>query len=87
VTIPVAGGTIGLPIAEIIDVGEERARLEKSLAKLEREIGGLRGRLDNPKFVDSAPDEVVEETRDNLAAREGEAGKIRAALDRLSEIA
>jgi len=85
--VPVRGGTFGLPLAGIIDIGEEQARLEKTLAKLEKELGGLRGRLDNPKFVESAPDEVVEETRDNLAAREAEAEKIRAALARLAEVA
>ena len=86
-TVAVDGGTFCLPLADIIDVAEEIARLEKSLAKLEKELGGLRGRLKNPKFVESAPDEVVEETRDNLAAREEEAAKLRAALDRLAEVA
>jgi Valyl-tRNA synthetase len=57
------------------------------LAKLSKEIGGLRGRLSNPKFVESAPEEVVDEARENLAQREEEEGKIRAALDRLTEIA
>jgi valyl-tRNA synthetase len=87
VTIPAKGGTLGLPIADIIDVGEERARLEKTLGKLEKEIAGLAKRLDNPKFVDSAPEEVVDETRGNLEAREGEAAKIREALARLAEVA
>ncbi|MEM6695356.1 MAG: valine--tRNA ligase [Pseudomonadota bacterium] len=86
VTIPVEGGLFCLPLADIIDVGEERARLEKSLSKLEKELGGLRGRLKNPKFVESAPEEVVAETRDNLAAREEEADKVQAALARLAEL-
>ena len=87
IAVPVPGATLGLPLAEIIDIAAERARLEKTLGKLEKEIGGLRGRLDNPKFLDSAPDEVVEEARDNLAAREAEAVKIREALARLAEAA
>jgi len=86
VTIPAEGATFALPLADIIDVGEEKARLEKSLAKLEKEIGGLRGRLDNPKFAESAPEEIVAEARDNLAQREEEAGKLREALARLAEI-
>ena len=65
---------------------EEKARLEKTLGKLAKEIGGLRGRLNNPKFAESAPEEVVDEARDNLAAREDEAGKLREALARLAEI-
>ncbi|WP_164660276.1 valine--tRNA ligase [Tropicibacter sp. Alg240-R139] len=87
VTIPVAGGTFGLPLADIIDVGSEIARLEKTLGKLTKELGGLRGRLKNPKFADSAPEEVVQETRANLAAREEEEGKIKQALARLQELA
>jgi valyl-tRNA synthetase len=86
VTIPVEGGLFALPLAEIIDVDEEKARLAKTRAKLEKEIGGLRGRLGNPKFVESAPEDIVEEARENLAAREGEAEKIDAALARLSEL-
>ena len=82
----VTGAEFGLPLADIIDVDEEKARLEKSLGKLAKEIGGMRGRLGNPKFVASAPDEVVEETRANLAEREEEEGLMKAALKRLAEI-
>ncbi|WP_425040646.1 valine--tRNA ligase [Primorskyibacter sp. S187A] len=86
VTIPAAGATFGLPLADIIDVDEEKARLEKTLGKLAKELGGLRGRLNNPKFAESAPAEVVEETRANLAAREEEETKLKDALARLQEI-
>ncbi|MGX9355540.1 valine--tRNA ligase [Roseobacteraceae bacterium S113] len=86
-TIPAAGATFGLPLADIIDVDEEKARLEKTLGKLAKELGGLRGRLNNPKFAASAPEDVVEETRANLAAREEEESKLKEALARLSEIA
>ena len=86
VTIAVAGGVFGLPIADLIDVAEEKARLEKVLGKLAKELGGLRGRLNNPKFAESAPPEVVEETQANLDAREEEEAKIRAALARLEEV-
>ncbi len=86
VTIPVDGATFGLPLADIIDVAEEIARLEKSIGKLGKEIGGLKGRLSNPKFAESAPPEVVEETRDNLTAREEEETILKTALARLQEI-
>jgi valyl-tRNA synthetase len=85
-TVPMEGATFGLPLADIIDVAEEKARLEKSLQKLAKEIGGMKGRLGNPKFVESAPEEVVEETRANLAAREDEAAQLQEAVDRLSEL-
>ena len=85
-TLPVTGATFGLPLAEIIDVEAEKTRLEKTLGKLAKELGGLRGRLNNPKFAESAPEEVVEETRANLAAREDEEAKLKDALARLSEL-
>ncbi|WP_420859066.1 valine--tRNA ligase [Marivivens marinus] len=85
-TIPVEGATFGLPLADIIDVAEEKARLEKTLGKLQKELGGLRGRLNNPKFAASAPEEVVEEARANLALREEEEAQLTAALARLAEI-
>ncbi|WP_425072689.1 valine--tRNA ligase [Sagittula sp. S175] len=77
VTIPVGAATFGLPLADIIDVAEEKARLEKTLGKLAKELGGLRGRLNNPKFIESAPDEVVEEARANLAERESDETKLK----------
>ena len=86
ITVAVPGGTFGLPLADIIDIDAEKDRLEKSLGKLAKELGGLRGRLNNPKFVASAPDEVVEEARANLAEREEEEAQLKAAIERLNEI-
>ncbi|WP_299406072.1 valine--tRNA ligase [uncultured Roseobacter sp.] len=86
VTLAVTGGSFGLPLADVIDVAEEKARLQKTRDKLAKELGGLRGRLNNPKFAASAPPEVVEETRANLALREEEDGKLEEALARLAEL-
>jgi valyl-tRNA synthetase len=86
ITVAAEGATFGLPLADIIDVGAEKARLEKTLGKLAKEIGGLSGRLNNPNFVASAPEEVVEEVRENLAARQEEEAKLRAALERMAEL-
>jgi len=86
ITIAATGASFGLPLAGIIDITEEKARLDKTLGKLGKELGGLRGRLNNPKFAASAPAEVVAETRANLAAREEEETKIKQALARLHEL-
>ncbi|MEO0772260.1 MAG: valine--tRNA ligase [Pseudomonadota bacterium] len=83
ITVAVDGGSFGLPLADVIDVKEEKARLEKTLGKLAKELGGLRGRLNNPKFVESAPEDVVAEARENLSLREEEDTKLRAALTQL----
>ncbi|MGR3320788.1 MAG: valine--tRNA ligase [Pseudooceanicola sp.] len=86
ITVPSEGATFGIPLEGVIDVGEEKARLEKTLQKLGKEIGGLEGRLNNPKFAESAPEEVVEEARTNLAARQDEKAQLEAALSRLAEL-
>ncbi|KXF90736.1 valine--tRNA ligase [Phaeobacter inhibens] len=80
------GASFGLPLADVIDVDAEKARLEKTLGKLAKELGGLRGRLNNPKFAASAPEEVVAEARENLSLREEEEAKVKEALARLAEI-
>ncbi|MEM1363550.1 MAG: valine--tRNA ligase [Pseudomonadota bacterium] len=87
VTVTVEGATFGLPLADAIDVAAETARLEKTLGKLGKDIGGLSGRLNNPKFVQSAPEDVVDETRDLLSSKEDEANRIKSALARLAEMA
>jgi valyl-tRNA synthetase len=86
IALTLAGASFAIPLAGLIDVAEEKARLVKTLEKLAKEIGGLKGRLNNPNFAISAPEEVVDEARANLEAREDEAAKLHAALARLAEI-
>ncbi|QCO56940.1 valine--tRNA ligase (plasmid) [Pseudorhodobacter turbinis] len=86
ITVAAEGATFAIPLEGLIDIAEERARLSKTLEKLEKDMGGLRGRLNNPKFVASAKPEVVEETREKLALGEEEITKIQAALARLAEM-
>ena len=86
IAIAVDGAAFAIPLAGLIDIAEEKARLTKALEKLMKEIGGLKGRLDNPNFVKSAPEDVIVEARANLEAREDEAAKIMAAVKRLAEI-
>ncbi|MEM9798333.1 MAG: class I tRNA ligase family protein [Pseudomonadota bacterium] len=87
IAVAVQGARFAMPLDGIIDVAKERARLEKQAGKLGKEIKGLEGRVNNPKFLESAPAEVVAETRANLAARQEEAAVIQAALDSLARIA
>ncbi len=86
IAIAMEGAAFALPLEGLIDIAEEKARLAKGLDKLMKEIGGLKGRLGNPNFVKSAPEEVIEEARANLEAREDEAAKIQAAVNRLAEL-
>jgi valyl-tRNA synthetase len=55
------------------DLAALRSRLEKDLAKAEKEIAGLAGRLANPNFADKAPAEVVAECQANLAEAQAQA--------------
>jgi len=87
VTLGLAGATICLPLAGLVDVKAEEARLDKALAKLAKEIGGLNGKLRNEKFLAKAPEDIVAEQRDRLAAAEAEADKLRAAQLRVRALA
>ncbi|MBW0181767.1 MAG: valine--tRNA ligase [Vulcanococcus sp.] len=62
-----------LPIEGLVDLEALRARLEKDIAKAEKEIKGLAGRLANPNFADKAPPEVVAECKANLADAKAQA--------------
>jgi valyl-tRNA synthetase len=85
-SITAEGATFALPLQGLIDISEERSRLQKALDKLAKEIGGLKGRLDNPNFAKSAPEDVVMEAQTNLEARQDEAAKVQAALSRLADL-
>jgi valyl-tRNA synthetase len=52
-----------LPIADIIDLDKERARLEKEIGKMQEEIKKIERQLGNEKFVANAPEEIVEEQK------------------------
>ena len=86
-SIAAEGATFAIPLEGIIDIAAEKSRLSKTLEKLQKEIASLKSRLGNPKFLESAKEEVVEETRGNLEAREAEAAQVSSAVARLAEIA
>jgi valyl-tRNA synthetase len=67
---------VHVPMAGLIDVSSEVARLEKQVRKLEDDIRGLRGKLGNPGFTDKAPANVVERERGRLAEAESQLAKI-----------
>jgi valyl-tRNA synthetase len=56
---------------------ERLAKLEKELAKVEREIAFFTKKLSNPKYVESAPAEVVAKDREKLEGYLADAGKMR----------
>ena len=62
-----------MPLAGLIDMDKEKARLAKEMEKTEKEIARLEGKLGNQGFLAKAPAEVVE----------GEKAKLDAAQKRL----
>ena len=52
-----------VPLAGLIDVEAERARLGKEVARCESDLQKLTGKLSNEAFVSKAPAEVVEKER------------------------
>ena len=83
VQIAVTGATAALPIADVIDIAQEKARLEKAVVKLDKEIASLDGRLNNVKFTSKAPPEVIEDTRTQRADAVARRDKLAAAYQRL----
>ncbi|UTW56881.1 valine--tRNA ligase [Kordiimonas sp. SCSIO 12610] len=75
--------TVYLPLADLLDVEAEKARLEKNLGKLEKEAGGIKGRLGNERFLEKAPEHVVAEAKEQLIDLESQIEKMKAALSRL----
>ena len=69
-----------LPIEGLVDLDALRGRLEKDIAKAEKEIKGLAGRLANPNFASKAPPDVVAECQANLAEAEAQAALARQRL-------
>jgi valyl-tRNA synthetase len=75
--------TIALPLEGVIDFGAEKARLNKELEKISKDMGGIDGRLNNPAFVAKAPQEVLEESRELKVELEARKAKVAEALKRL----
>ena len=71
-----------LPLAGLVDLDAERARLQKALDNLEGRIAGSQKRLAGP-FAERAPANVVARERERLAEMEAEAAQVREQLIRL----
>ena len=91
-TAPASGGklqlvhgdaTYTLPLAGVVDLAAEKARLEKAIATAAKERDALAGRLNSPGFTEKAKPEAVEKAREDHAARSAEAERLAAALARL----
>lgn len=71
-TAVVSASKIIIPLENLIDMEEEIARQNKKLDKLLKEKSSLEGRVNNPKFVEKAPKELVEETKAKIEELSGQ---------------
>ena len=67
-----------MPMAELVDLEKEKARIQKDLGKQKAELEKLQAKLNNPGFVNRAPANVVEAERER-------AGKLTALIAKLEE--
>ncbi|MFZ5619117.1 MAG: class I tRNA ligase family protein, partial [Pseudomonadota bacterium] len=79
------GGVFALPLAGIIDIAAEKARLQKEIDKCSKEIEAIDKKMSNANFVERAPAEVVEENRERRVAFVERSEKLAAALAQISE--
>ena len=80
----VGEATVSMPLAGIIDMDAERARLTKEGDKAAKEIARIEAKLGNQQFMAKAPEEVVAEQRERLAEATQLRERIDAALARLA---
>lgn len=57
-----------IPIAGLIDKEAEIERLQKEIQKIEKALPRIEGKLNNPKFIDKAPADVIAKEQEKLAA-------------------
>ncbi|MQY49425.1 valine--tRNA ligase [Rhizobiales bacterium RZME27] len=81
----VGEATACLPLGSLIDFAAERARIEKTLSKVDADIARAKGKLSNEKFVANADPEVVAAERERLAELEIQRASLLTALQRLNE--
>ena len=65
-----AAGTAYMPLAELVDIEKELARLEKEKANALAEIQRANSKLDNPGFTGKAPQKVIDDVRAALLRNE-----------------
>ncbi|RYE78933.1 MAG: valine--tRNA ligase, partial [Hyphomicrobiales bacterium] len=80
----VGEATLALPLAGVIDISAEQARLTKEIGKEDGEIEKIDRKLGNEQFVAKAPPEVIEEQRERRQAAVERRERLAAALARLS---
>jgi valyl-tRNA synthetase len=77
------GVEVYLPLAGLVDLEQEIARLRKALDEADREIRRAEGMLANVGFTAKAPPHVVQQQRDRLAEQQERRARLEARLQAL----
>ena len=77
--------TVFIKTTDLINIEEERSKIEKELEHLEAEIARASSMLSNPNFVNKAPDFKVNAEREKLEAFTNQYNSLKERLDNLDE--
>jgi valyl-tRNA synthetase len=86
VSVVVEGATLFLPLGDVVDLGQEKARLGKEIAKFDAELAKFAAKLGNPGFLAKAKPEVIEEQREREADTRRDRDRLKAAYERLEAV-
>lgn len=85
VTIVTNDAKIYIPLGDLVDFEAEAKRLQKELAAAEEKLAFINKKLDNPGFVNKAPDKVVQQNRDEAAKLTEKIANLRSSLENLGK--
>jgi valyl-tRNA synthetase len=77
---------IFVPLAGLVDVEQEMAKLEKEMDKVSLQLKKVEGKLGNSKFLDNAPAEVVAGEREKQETMSAKLAKINESMERLQHL-
>ena len=75
-----------IPLKGLVDVDEELARLNKQLQKENTELKKSEGKLGNDRFVENAPEAVVEQERQRLATHRANVENLHAQIEQMEAL-
>ncbi|RLU02505.1 MAG: valine--tRNA ligase, partial [Ketobacter sp.] len=75
-----------VPMAGLIDKDAEISRLQKEIDKRDQEIKRVEGKLNNPKFVDRAPADVVEKEKQKIAEHQAALNELQAQMNKIKAL-
>ena len=77
---------IYLPIDNLLNLDDERARLTKELGKVTDEIARVHKKLANPDFVNKAKPEIIQKEREKALQHEEKLRTLKGSLEQIREI-